>query len=388
MCIRDSASNMSGKFKGVKARVLKESPQAYFTPCSAHTLNFCGTHAMEASVEIKSHFGNVQKLYNVFAASPARWKILQNKAGISLHSTSKTRWSARIEAISPLTKHYNDVLSALNELEELDLSAEVQADINALIEWMSSYEFVIITTVWYKLLKCIDIRNKILQSPKLCLPDATDSIRGLIDDIQFLRNSWHQLLEESKNIAIELKINPQLKEFRLRKKTRFHDTGVEDKEHTFKSPEERLTVQIFNPALDILLTQLKDLAERMSEFSRLFLPILTPPTAKEQEHGSNEENGNSKKEHVFSDKEIQEQAEELASAYPSDLKKDELSAELSLFYEARKESAMCKWSYFFSSRTFEHDFQKGIGVHLSSNLHGSSFADSGTSVCCIWRESF
>lgn len=59
----------------------------------------------------------------------------------------KNKNSAKIEAISPLIKHYNDVLSVLNELEEFDLLAETQADVNVLTEWMSSYEFVTFTTV-------------------------------------------------------------------------------------------------------------------------------------------------------------------------------------------------------------------------------------------------
>lgn len=58
------------------------------------------------------------------------YKILQNKDGLLLHSTSKTRLSLRVQAISPFSKHYNGVLSALNELEEVNLSAEVQTDVN------------------------------------------------------------------------------------------------------------------------------------------------------------------------------------------------------------------------------------------------------------------
>lgn len=55
----DNASNMSGKFKGVKTRILKEIPQAYFSSCSAHSLNLCVVHAMETSVEVKTFFGTV-----------------------------------------------------------------------------------------------------------------------------------------------------------------------------------------------------------------------------------------------------------------------------------------------------------------------------------------
>lgn len=49
------------------------------------------------------------------------------------------------------------------------------------------------------------------------------------------------------------------------------DTVVEIEEYTFKSPEERLKVQIFNPALDIFVTQLI-----CQNFQDLFLLIFTP----------------------------------------------------------------------------------------------------------------
>ena len=97
----DNGSNMSGVYKGAQAIIKEKNPQAIFSPCSAHTLNLCGVHAAESSTEMKSFFGNVQKLYNLFSGSPGRWKILQETAGLSLHKMSTTRWSAQIDAIKP-----------------------------------------------------------------------------------------------------------------------------------------------------------------------------------------------------------------------------------------------------------------------------------------------
>jgi hypothetical protein len=78
-------------FRGVKTRILEENAQAYFSQCSAHMLNLCGTHGMETSVEIKPYFGNVQKLCKVLALSPVRWKILQITVYLSLHSETR-KW--------------------------------------------------------------------------------------------------------------------------------------------------------------------------------------------------------------------------------------------------------------------------------------------------------
>ena len=43
----DGASNMSGKFRGVKARVRQIFPEAIYTHCKAHCLNLAIIHASE-----------------------------------------------------------------------------------------------------------------------------------------------------------------------------------------------------------------------------------------------------------------------------------------------------------------------------------------------------
>lgn len=114
----DNASNMSGKFKGVKTRILKEIPQAYFSSCSAHTLNLCGVHAMETSVEVKTFFGTVMSKNCINCLHRVHQGGQQNTANISLHSISTTRWSARIDAIRPLVMRCSNILEALENIDE------------------------------------------------------------------------------------------------------------------------------------------------------------------------------------------------------------------------------------------------------------------------------
>ena len=44
----DNASNMSGKYSGVQARVLEENGKAIYIPCMAHSLNQSGVSAAES----------------------------------------------------------------------------------------------------------------------------------------------------------------------------------------------------------------------------------------------------------------------------------------------------------------------------------------------------
>lgn len=96
---------------------------------------------METSTEVKSFFGNIQKLYNIFSCSPLRWKILQETAGLSLHSISATRWSARIDAVRPLSKNYSGILNSLVRIKnEINLPADNHAEVVGPISWLHSFD--------------------------------------------------------------------------------------------------------------------------------------------------------------------------------------------------------------------------------------------------------
>lgn len=120
---------------------------------------------METSPEIKSFFGNIQKLYNFFSFSPSRWKILQETAKLSLHTISTTRWSARIDAVRPLAKNYSGILDSLVRVKnEINLPADNYAEVMGLIDWLNSFEFVLLITIWYKILQCIAIKFSKVQN--------------------------------------------------------------------------------------------------------------------------------------------------------------------------------------------------------------------------------
>ena len=140
---------MSGVYKGVQALILQKNPQTLYMPCSAHSLNFSGVHSVAFSVEAMDYFGPVQSLYNLFSGSPYRWKILTETTGFFLHQTSQTRWSARTEAVKPLEATEGNHVS-LQKLRDLDLTTDQLNEVKSLEKWIQSFEFIIMTTFWFK----------------------------------------------------------------------------------------------------------------------------------------------------------------------------------------------------------------------------------------------
>ena len=110
----DNASNMSGQYKGMQAKIKEVSPYAEFVPCAAHSLNLVGQSVVNFCVDAVSFFGIVQGVFNFFSASCLRWNrlkdCLQTKHVSVPKSTSAIRWSANALAVFTLNAGYNDIL--------------------------------------------------------------------------------------------------------------------------------------------------------------------------------------------------------------------------------------------------------------------------------------
>lgn len=68
----------------------------------------------------KSHniYWLVNRLYNLFSASPDRWSIITEKTGCSLHRQCNTRWRLKKEAIRSIARHLHSVIDALDKFIE------------------------------------------------------------------------------------------------------------------------------------------------------------------------------------------------------------------------------------------------------------------------------
>ena len=103
----DSATNLSGRYSGVQARLKALNPLIHYIPCSAHTLNLVGSCAVESCNNSTSFFGFIQNFYNFFSASTKLWAKMKSAIqGKKVKSLSNTRWSARSDATSALKENF------------------------------------------------------------------------------------------------------------------------------------------------------------------------------------------------------------------------------------------------------------------------------------------
>ncbi|XP_054706880.1 52 kDa repressor of the inhibitor of the protein kinase-like [Uloborus diversus] len=241
----DNGSNMKGAVKGVKSRILNENPLALFSPCGAHSLNLTGVNAAKMCPQIMTFFGSVQALFVLFAASPSRWSILLEEIPISLMALSETRWSSRIDAVRPISLHRPGLLKALDRLcDELQLTEKAFSEARALRKYFSSFESMLMSAFWLKVLSCIDEQNVIIQTRGISLDVELNLLNDIHKDLQKLRDGA-EVEEEAMHQSTEL-----------------------------LPGEYKFRTEVIFTVLDFIIIDINTRFEEMKEICSLFKPIL------------------------------------------------------------------------------------------------------------------
>ena len=105
---------MTGKYKGMKTRILELNKLAKFLPYSGHSLNLVGEAAVDCCIErINSTI--------LFSASTKRWSVLEQLSSSSLKSLSNTQWSAHGDSIKSIYQNYNKLMKALLTINDSEI---------------------------------------------------------------------------------------------------------------------------------------------------------------------------------------------------------------------------------------------------------------------------
>lgn len=65
----DNGSNIRGDKTGVQSKIKQYNSQAFYVPCSSHSLNLVVNDMAKASLDAANFFNMVQKIYLFFLAS-------------------------------------------------------------------------------------------------------------------------------------------------------------------------------------------------------------------------------------------------------------------------------------------------------------------------------
>ncbi|WOG86241.1 hypothetical protein DCAR_0205442 [Daucus carota subsp. sativus] len=267
----DNGSNMKGQYKGVSARVLREYPRAFYSPCGCHSLNLALCDMAMSSIQAKSFFGVVQRIYKLFYGSTKRWEVLKsyvkdkNGNGLALKSWSDTRWESRISSVKAIRFQVPQIRDALLHLVEHSVDATTTSDASSLVNFdLQNFDFLVGMVIWFKILQKVNKVSKILQSKDMDIDACITLLQRLIHFFEEYRNNgFKNAKDEAGKIALEMGVEPTFRETRVRRKKRFIDESTSDE--PIQVAEDFFRVNYF---LHIVDTALSSLNKRFEQFKK------------------------------------------------------------------------------------------------------------------------
>ncbi|KAL7585947.1 uncharacterized protein LOC111882578 [Lactuca sativa] len=223
-------------------------------------------------VKGKTFFGFIQRIYTIFANSTKRWEILKdNLKAWSLKSLCQTRWESRVESVKAIKMQLVDVREALLQAGEKDNDVAIASEATSLVEKeLGDFEFLVSTVMWHEVLNHVNIVSKKLQSKDMHLDNAITDINKLIGYFKDYRETgFLKVIDEAKDIAIEMDIDPIFPQKRLIERRKRFDE-ISSREEVSFTPEENFIVNYFLYIVDQAISSPETRFEQFKEYEKVF----------------------------------------------------------------------------------------------------------------------
>ncbi|KAF0714845.1 zinc finger MYM-type protein 1-like, partial [Aphis craccivora] len=266
----DNGANMVGQYKGVQARILKNNPRAFFTPCAAHNLNLVLQNSAKVSTRAVTFFGFVERIYNFFTASTQRWNVLKTHCDLySVKKWSETRWESRLSSIKALRFQFKQIINALDDIIDITDESIAKSEAQSLYNEVESFEFIISLIIWYDILSEVNIVSKQLQDPKMQIGISVSMLKGLITFLEKYREYGFQKAENlAKELAVSIDIEPVFKIKRHRKKKRNFDYECSDAISV--DSKEIFRTEFFISVLDSTIVSIRNRFDQLQTYNNNF----------------------------------------------------------------------------------------------------------------------
>lgn len=189
----DNASNMSGRYTGLQARIHELNEFAIYVPCAGHSLNLVGVKSAECCLQSIKFFDFVQHLYTFFAGSTHRWNVLTSylEKDVVFKRLSDTRWSAHFDAVHALCRGFDKIKHALDSISgDNEQQVTTRREAEGLSKKMEHLETIFLTILWKDILERMNTTSKVLQSKDVNILVATNLLESLKSYLQETRDKF------------------------------------------------------------------------------------------------------------------------------------------------------------------------------------------------------
>ncbi|XP_022893953.1 zinc finger MYM-type protein 1-like [Olea europaea var. sylvestris] len=176
----DGASNMQGKFNGLKTLILNESPCAFYIHCFAHQLQLALVAVAKKNIPITNFFGVVGNV------------ILSGRGlnqEMSLQRSSDTRWSSHYNSLVSLLAMFSSVVDVLAIIiEDESCSCDQRSDATNLLELIQRFDFAFNLQLMRSVLGISNELSKALQRKDQDIVNAMQLVRLCKRRLQIMRD--------------------------------------------------------------------------------------------------------------------------------------------------------------------------------------------------------
>lgn len=307
----DGASNMSGEYNGVSAKLKELVPNHTHTWCYAHVLNLVMTNTAQCLPQTISFFGLLQEAQVFIKESCKRLNVWMDKnPKIRLTAIGATRWRSRSDATTKIfgfasfwfdnieTENvelrksvYPDLVISLNIISNsMEFNSKSRSDANALLSKFLSFETILVAMIFLNIFRFTTVLSDYLQTKNLdfaqawaFVEKAQKSLGKVRDDyeaitkaskkfVRVMTSLIAQKIENDSSIDVDgLQIEMELPQKRARAVKRIHGQTTEYQD-AFKnsSVEEKFRIKVFNVIMDTITSTIQT---RFADQKTLYLDL-------------------------------------------------------------------------------------------------------------------
>ncbi|XP_070676226.1 uncharacterized protein [Malus domestica] len=269
----DSASNMIGELNGLKTKILREQPCAYYVYCFAHQLQLALVAVAKKNIDIASFFAMANSVVNHVGASCKRHDLLRGKLqeelviafendclitgrGLnqetSLKRAGDTRWNSHYGTLISIISMFSSVVHVLQIVID-DNPNESAGEANKLMREIHTFEFVFHLFLMKVILGLTNDLSQALKRKDQEIVNAMALVKSCKEKLHWMRNNgFDALVDEVSSFCEKYYIDvPNMeKAFILPRRSR-RNTPIKTNRHHYR-------VELFIYVIDEQITELED----------------------------------------------------------------------------------------------------------------------------------
>lgn len=285
----DGASNLSGEYTSLQAKLREQNPSHIHTWCYSHVLNLVISSSCTSLASL-NFFNLLQSLHTFFSVSYKRMAIweetFERQVGCGcmqrLTSLGNTRWRAKHNAVAKIfgtyddacdetassssARLYNVLVMCLNNIAHCaSFPGMHRSEAKALQDKLLDYEIITTAFIYLRIFKYSTPLSDYLQTPGLDYVQAWRQVstvqqnllanaRDFIDVLKTVNVFITHANKQFEQLEVDITVNQDFKQKPMRRKKQMFDEMSKDE--VIADPVKRFEVEVHNVIMDCILNQL------------------------------------------------------------------------------------------------------------------------------------